>query len=108
MVEARASERYPRLMKFGFWLLPWFPAALVFAALRYRRPATEWILVEKLRLDAPSIHYSAYDQLEQAYLGIHVFAAIAALAALAFGIGSVVLAVALIRTRRHPGAAPTI
>jgi hypothetical protein len=100
--------RPSRLPKFGFWLIPWLPAAVIFAAVRYRRPATEWVLVEKLRLDAPSIRYSAYDQLEQAYPGIHFFAGVAALAAFAFATGAVILCLALIRARRHAAVTPTI
>src|SRR5437870_1644329 len=109
MVNPRAfTKSNSRLLKPALWFLPWLPAAAVFAFIRYRRPATEWVLVETMRMDAPSIHYSKAQQLEQAYPGIHVFAALAVLAALAFLVGLGILFRSYLRSRKTTDATPTI
>jgi hypothetical protein len=108
MVNPSITKRDAPPSKRALWLLPWLPAAAVYALIRYRRPATDWVLVEKMRIDAPSIYYSKAQQLEQAYPGIHVFAALAVLAALAFAVGLGILLRSYFRSRRTTDAAPTI
>ena|SRR2546423_6554351 len=92
---------YSRLTKIGLLLLPWFPAVIVFAVVWSHFPATDHVLVETMRVNAPSIFYSEAHQSEQVYPGIHLFARIAVIAALAFVVGIVLLLLAVVRWRRH-------
>lgn len=71
-------------------------------------PATDHVLVETMRLNAPSIHYSKAQQAEQMYPGIHLFAGLMVIAALAFVAGLVLLWLAVVRRRRHSHATQTI
>jgi hypothetical protein len=61
-----------------------------------------------MQLNGPSRHYSAAEQSEQMYPGIHLFALIVVLAATAFVVGLVLLLIAFLRRRRYPHATPTI
>jgi hypothetical protein len=99
---------YSPLTKTGLLLLPWFPAAIVFAIVWSYFPATDQVRVETMRLNASSIHYSAAQQAEQVYPGIHLFAGIMVIAALAFVASLVLLLLAVIRRRRHSHATQTI
>ena len=99
---------YSRLSKIGLVLLPWFPAAVVFAIVWTHFPASDHVLVETMRVDGPSTFYTEAQQSEQVYPGIHLFVRIAAIAALAFVVGVVLLLVAVIRRRKHSHATPTI
>jgi hypothetical protein len=92
---------YSRLTKTGLLLLPWFPAAVIFAIVWSYFPATDHVLVETMRVNAPSIFYSEAQQSEQVYLGIHLFARIAVIAAFAFIVGLVLLLLSFVRRRRH-------
>ncbi len=99
---------FSRLTKIGLLLLPWFPAAVVFAVVWSHFPATDHVLVETMRSNAPSIYYSEAQQSEQAYPGIHLFARIAVVAAFAFVVGLALLLFAFIRRRRHSDATSNI
>ncbi len=97
-----------RALKRALWLLPWLPIAAIYGLIRYHSPATSWVLVAKMRLEAPSIYYSAAEQAEQAYPGIHLFAGFIFLAAVAFILGVNLLCVAYFRGRHRVYATPTI
>jgi hypothetical protein len=99
---------YSSLTKTGLLLLPWFPAAIVFAIVWLQFPATDRVLVETMVVDAPSIHYSAAQQAEQMYPGIHLFAGLMVITALAFFAGLVLLLLAFIRRRNRSHATQTM
>jgi hypothetical protein len=99
---------YSRLTKIGLLLLPWFPAAIVFAIVWSHFPATDHVRVETMRLNAPSIRYSEAQQAEQMYPGIHLFASLMVIAALAFIAGLVLLLLIAVRRRRQSHATQTI
>jgi hypothetical protein len=97
-----------RLARAGLALLPWLPVSLVIAVVWSASPATDHVLVETMRLDQPSIHYSAWHQAEEQYPGFGIFVACFIAAILAFFAGLVCLAVAFLTRKRVSDATPTI
>jgi hypothetical protein len=91
--------RLSRLTKIGLLLLPWLPAAFLFGSIRYRQPDTEWVLAGKMSMDR-MIVYSDWEQREQAYPHIHLFAVIFLLAAAVFVAGLTLLVISYFRQRR--------
>jgi hypothetical protein len=61
-----------------------------------------------MRLNQPSIHYSAWHQAEEQYPGFSIFLVCFIVATLAFFAGLVCLAVAFLTRKRMPDATPTI
>ena len=100
--------RFSRLTKIGLLLLPWLPAALLFGGIRYRRPDTDWVLAGKLSMDRMII-YSDWEQQEQAYPHIHLFAIVFLVAAAAFVAGVILLIISYFRQRHaRPDVPATI
>jgi hypothetical protein len=98
-----------RLARIGLALLPWLPLAFLVALVWSQFPATEWVTVEKMRLDQPSIYYSQWEQAEQQYPGFRIFFVFFVVAILAFLVGLVCLTVAAFVSRRPlSDATPTI
>jgi hypothetical protein len=92
-------------------LLPWLPIGVVFAAVwSYLRPAAPVLIsTSKMIGNSPSTYTSTWEQAEQAFPHIHMFAAYLLFAALAFVFGIVIVAASFIRGRRmHAHSTPTI
>ena len=92
-------------------LLPWLPAGVAFAAVwSYLRPSAPVLIsTSKMVGGSPPVYTTAWEQAEEAYPHIHLFAAYLLLAAVAFVIGVAVLSVGFFRIRRtHVDATPTI
>ena len=94
-------RKYSRLTKIGLLLLPWLPAAAIFGAVWSHYPAQDQPFSMTMQLNGPSRYYSAAEQSEQMYPGIHLFALIAVVATTAFVVGLVLLLFAFVRGRRH-------
>jgi hypothetical protein len=102
---------YTRLTRFGIMLLPWLPVGVAFAAVwSYLRPSAPVLIsTTKMMGNSPPIYTSAWEQAQQAYPHIHIFAAYLLVAALAFVVGIAIVAASFIRSRRtHSHPTPTI
>jgi hypothetical protein len=108
MVKTRSYSRLPR---FGIVLLPWLPIGVAFAAVwSYLGPSVP-VLISTVKMvgNSPPTYTSSWEQAEQAYPHIHMFAAYLLFAALAFVVGIAIVAASLIRHRRlHADSPPTI
>jgi|ERR1051326_7756354 hypothetical protein len=105
MVKTRS---YSRLLRFGIMLLLWLPIGVAVAAVwSYLRPSAPVpISTAKMIGNSPPTYTSAWDQ---AYPHIHMFAAYLAFAALAFVVGTAIVAASFIRGRKmHAHSSPTI
>ncbi len=92
-------------------LLPWLPAGVVIAAVwSVVRPAPSVLIsTTKMLGDSPPVYTTAWEQAEQAYPHIHMFAAYLAIATVAFCVGCALVATDFVRRRKaHTHATPTI
>ena len=90
-------------------LLPWLPTVFLYGSIRYRRPDTEWVRVATMRVNGPMTTYSDWEQQEQAYPHIHLFAILFLVAAAAFVAGLTLLIISYFRQRRaRPDVSTTI
>jgi hypothetical protein len=92
-------------------LLPWLPVGVAFAAVwSYLRPSAPVLInTTKMMGGTPSLYTSAWEQAEEAYPHIHMFAAYLLLAALAFIVGIAIVTASFVRSRRtHAQSTTTI